>query len=245
MKKIITLIVFTLISTIVLAQNNYQDVVYLKNGSVIRGVIIEQVPNESIKIETADRSIFVYKMDEIQKLTKEEKTVAKVDNLAPVNESEGLQRGYRGIAELGYQFGLGDYGMDRLKINMINGGQISPYFFIGGGVGLRYYFDADAALIPVFVHARANVLDKKVSPYFALSIGYAFNASNDFEAVGLLVSPSSGVTFNVSERVALNVGLSYEMQSMEFYDYDYYYGYQSDIYRKNSGALSIDFGLSF
>ena len=184
-------------------------------------------------------------MDEIQKLTKEEKTVAKVDNLAPVNESEGLQRGYRGIAELGYQFGLGDYGMDRLKINMINGGQISPYFFIGGGVGLRYYFDADAALIPVFVHARANVLDKKVSPYFALSIGYAFNASNDFEAVGLLVSPSSGVTFNVSERVALNVGLSYEMQSMEFYDYDYYYGYQSDIYRKNSGALSIDFGLSF
>ncbi len=124
MKKIITLIVFTLISTIVLAQNNYQDIVYLKNGSVIRGVIIEQVPSKSLKIETADKSIFVYQMDEIEKITKEEKPVAKVDHRAPASEGEGLQKGYRGITEIGYQFGLGDYGMDRLKMNIINGGQM-------------------------------------------------------------------------------------------------------------------------
>ncbi|MDC8001627.1 hypothetical protein POV26_11305 [Aequorivita todarodis] len=245
MKKVTTLILFILISTFTIAQNHYQDVVYLKNGSIIRGVVIEQVPNESIKIETADKSIFVYQMDEIQKITKEEKPIARVESPASTSEGEGLQSGYRGIAEFGYQFGLGTYGMDRLKINLINGGQISPYFFIGGGTGLRYYFDAEAALIPVFVHARANVLDKKVSPYFALSVGYTFNASNDFETVGLLVSPATGVTFNVSESVALNVGLSYELQSMEFYDYYYYGGYSSDVYRENSGALSIDFALSF
>ena len=28
---------------------DYQDVVYLKNGSIIRGIIIEQVPLQSIK----------------------------------------------------------------------------------------------------------------------------------------------------------------------------------------------------
>src|SRR5690606_25189616 len=145
--------------------------------------------------------------------------------------------------EFGYQFGVGDYGMDRLKVNIISGGQISPYFFIGGGVGLRYYLDAEAALVPIFVHARTNILDKKVSPYFALSVGYTLDATYDFEGVGLLVSPASGVTFNVSEKVALNVGVSYEMQSMEFYDY-YDYGYGS-IYRENSGALSLDFGLFF
>lgn len=248
MKKLITLILFTFITAGVFAQNNYQDVVYLKNGSVIRGLIIEQVPNESLKIETADRSIFVYQMDEIQKITKEEKTIAQINvQEAASSSGSGLQRGYRGIAEFGYQFGLGDYGMDRLKINMINGGQISPYFFIGGGVGLRYYFsdyvDGDAALIPVFVHARTNILDNKISPYFAFSIGYSFNASDDFDGMGLLVSPASGVTFNVSEKLALNVGISYEMQSMEFYDYTY--GYPNGYDRENSGALSIDFGLSF
>lgn len=49
-----------------------QDVVYLKNGSVIRGVIIEQVPNVQVKIKTSDGSIFVFKMEEIDKMTKEE-----------------------------------------------------------------------------------------------------------------------------------------------------------------------------
>jgi hypothetical protein len=52
--------------------NNYQDVVYLKNGSVIKGIIIEQTPNVSLKIQTKDGSIFVYQMTEVEKMTKEQ-----------------------------------------------------------------------------------------------------------------------------------------------------------------------------
>ena len=48
-----------------------QDVIYLKNGSIIRGTIIEQVPNVSIKIQTKDGNVFVYKMEEVEKMTKE------------------------------------------------------------------------------------------------------------------------------------------------------------------------------
>jgi hypothetical protein len=53
------------------ADQEMQDVVYLKNGSVIRGVIIEQVPNQYLKIQTNDGSVFVYNDDEIDKITKE------------------------------------------------------------------------------------------------------------------------------------------------------------------------------
>lgn len=53
------------------AQGDLQDVVYLKNGSIVRGIIIEQVPNESLKIQTAGGSLFVYKFEEIEKITKE------------------------------------------------------------------------------------------------------------------------------------------------------------------------------
>lgn len=49
----------------------YIDVVYLKNGGVIKGMIIEHTPNVQIKIQTKDGSIFVYKMEEIEKMTKE------------------------------------------------------------------------------------------------------------------------------------------------------------------------------
>lgn len=53
------------------AQNNMTDVVYCKNGAVIRGTIIEQIPGVSLKIQTSDGSVFVYKMEEVEKMTKE------------------------------------------------------------------------------------------------------------------------------------------------------------------------------
>ena len=48
------------------------DVVYLKNGSIIKGMVIETIPNETIKIETADGSIFVYPFDEVERMVKAE-----------------------------------------------------------------------------------------------------------------------------------------------------------------------------
>lgn len=48
-----------------------RDVVYLKNGSIIKGQITEMNPSESIKIQTADGSLFVYQMSEVLKMEKE------------------------------------------------------------------------------------------------------------------------------------------------------------------------------
>jgi hypothetical protein len=47
-----------------------EDVVYLKNGTVIHGIIIEKVPDKSLKIQTADRNVLVFRMDEIEKIGK-------------------------------------------------------------------------------------------------------------------------------------------------------------------------------
>lgn len=54
------------------ANQQLQDVVYLKNGGVIRGLIIEQVPNVQLKIQTKDGNIFVFKFEEVEKMTKEQ-----------------------------------------------------------------------------------------------------------------------------------------------------------------------------
>jgi hypothetical protein len=55
----------------------YEDILYLKNGSIIHGIIIEQVIGESVKIKTKDGNYFVFKMDEIEKMTKEEIIIKK------------------------------------------------------------------------------------------------------------------------------------------------------------------------
>jgi len=60
-----------------------KDVVHLKNGSVIKGSILEMIPEKTIKIQTTDGNIFVYNMSEVEKISKE--AVA-----APSNESKPM-----------------------------------------------------------------------------------------------------------------------------------------------------------
>ena len=42
------------------AAQQYQEVVYLKNGSVIKGTVIEQIPDQSVKVQTQDGSVCLY-----------------------------------------------------------------------------------------------------------------------------------------------------------------------------------------
>ena len=69
----IMLAVFTIIAT---AQET-EDVVYLKNGSVVRGTITELTPNTNLKIRTRDGSLFVFEMDEVERVAKEPRRVQK------------------------------------------------------------------------------------------------------------------------------------------------------------------------
>ena len=79
MKKVIKFLllvaVVAMTSSLFAQTNTMLDVVYCKNGSVIKGVIIEQIPNQSIKIQTSDGNIFVYSMEDVQKITKEQADV--------------------------------------------------------------------------------------------------------------------------------------------------------------------------
>ena len=73
-----------LTTTQVLAQE-LEDVVYLKNGGIVRGtVIFEQLPDKSLKIARFDGRVFRYKMNEIDKMSKETvigtRSVAKKKN---------------------------------------------------------------------------------------------------------------------------------------------------------------------
>jgi len=226
------------------AQSNYQDVVYLKNGGIIRGIIIEQIPNESIKIETADGNVFVFQMDNVAVLSKV--LIKEQAKEQPETDSKnwGLKDGYRGVLDVGYQIAIGDFGIDRLKIDFINGYQAGPYVSAGLGTGVRYYFDAEALLIPVFVNMKANFIDARATPYLAVSVGYSFDATNDFKGVGLLFNPTVGISF-IFNNYSLNIGLGYELQKMDFFFYSFGTGNIYDIGSQNSGTLSLSIGMSF
>jgi opacity protein-like surface antigen len=108
MKKITLLISLLLISVVIYAQrNNLVDVVYLKNGSILRGIIIEQVPNESIKLQTADGNIFVYQTNDIEKITKEDAIKQSRSQLSYGSNELQHRKGYIGLS-IGPSFAIGD-----------------------------------------------------------------------------------------------------------------------------------------
>lgn len=72
MKKLFITLIFLAFALTTFSQNIYRDVVHLKNGSIIKGTVTEIIPDKHIKIATADGSIFVYEMSEIDKMSKEE-----------------------------------------------------------------------------------------------------------------------------------------------------------------------------
>ena len=47
------------------------DVIYLKDGSIIKGKILEIIPDETIKIESAGGNVFVFRMSQIKSVKKE------------------------------------------------------------------------------------------------------------------------------------------------------------------------------
>lgn len=75
MLRFVTLVIATTsLTTSAMSQiqsTNLQDVVYLKDGSAIRGTIIEQIPTESLKIQTRDGSVFVYDIQQVKRIVKE------------------------------------------------------------------------------------------------------------------------------------------------------------------------------
>ena len=67
---VLSVLVLLLFPTNTPAKTKMVDVVHLKNGSVTKGEVVQMTPNKTIKIETADGSIFVYELNEVEKMTK-------------------------------------------------------------------------------------------------------------------------------------------------------------------------------
>ena len=70
MKKITLLLTLLIIATFSTIAQDYQEEVYLTDGSIIRGFILEQVPNDYLKIETTRGRILIIEMDEVEKISK-------------------------------------------------------------------------------------------------------------------------------------------------------------------------------
>ncbi len=203
------LFVGMLLVAMVANAQSLQEVVYLKNGSIIRGVIIEQVPNESLKIQTADGNVFAYQMDEVEKITKEEvKNSRNHSRRDDKYKKYGLNRGYRGFVDLGYTLGFNSSIERRLEVFTSHGYQFFPYLFVGVGAGMQYYHELEDVFgVPIYLHLRTSVPLRPFRPFIDLRIGY-----NVCDAHSVYFSPSVGCRYAINDVCGLNVSIGYSWQ---------------------------------
>lgn len=155
---------------------------------------------------------------------------------------------YRGFADAGYTFGIGDYDMGRFEINTSHGYQINPFIYLGAGLGLHFMPeyetpDMDIALdsreskvdIPIFANAKFNMSKGKYTPFIDGKVGtYVTNNG------GLYMNVSAGLRIATNEKQAVNVSIGYTREELEFETFDSFFGTSSMKYYTSSRKLTTE-----
>jgi len=185
------------------------DLVRLKNGSVIRGRIVEFVVDQHVKVQLSDSSYMVCRYDEVDRISKSGK-------IRPEKDDDGgeIKNGGRGFFNgsivHGHQTGI--------KTTLAYGMQLNQ-FFIGGGLGLtateENKGEGDHFAMPVFVNARFDVLKHKSTPYFELRAGSEIAIEGE---TGFYGSVAFGCKIH---RFQLSMGLEQTRGCEEEYTYAY------------------------
>ncbi len=180
------------------AQEGMEDVVYLKNGSVYRGIIIEQIPGESIKIKTIGGNVFSVMIADLQKITKED----KIEAPKPTSSEYG---NYDYAHKFFYHKGdstrqqyprkkRGYFFQSQLLIEAVQGGVriVNGYRFnrfaqLGVGVGADFVIASPSEIfrgsrgdgfrgnyLPLYLYFSGDILRTKVTPFYAFEAGYAW-----------------------------------------------------------------------
>jgi hypothetical protein len=205
------------------------DVLYLKNGSIIKGTITEMVPNQTIKIKMADGSLFVFKMEEVEKFVKEEKPSIKaaVNKPKPEPPKETRDTSLYIPKKTGFYFNFQVGGgfvisptQTAVAITPTLGYQFSPYFKFGIGFGYiseKYYkysseisYSGNLNIVPIFVDAKFLFTKKKVTPMLNVDFGLAYNASSSspddmYRTNSVYFDFGSGFLFNIHKSLNVNV----------------------------------------
>lgn len=163
-------VVFVFAAAAPLVAQDRVDVVYLKNGSVVRGTIVEQVPNESIKLETADGSIFVFKMSEVERIVREPVAGAnKRQGPAPPMAKSYLVLNPVGVLQFGpivdFEFRVSSklYGFAHVRfhglglLSHVISTDVLSYLSTAVGGGVRYFFTNESSPNAAYIGGAAEV----------------------------------------------------------------------------------------
>lgn len=216
MKRLFSLIVILLVLPwipVTVSGQEYEYVIFKNNGSFIRGNVIGQDADSSLRIRTRDGKVFDVDFADIARIVRE---TAAPDSVAYMSSDFPRPRfnkpkGYFGLMQISEASVGAVFAATRYALTIVNGYRIMPQFAVGVGTGIAYCKGYKEFTVPVFIHLRSDFLDRKVSPYVAVNAGY--NISFKGMASGISLQPGAGVSFNVGSRYRMTAGMDIPVEN--------------------------------
>jgi hypothetical protein len=206
MKQLILLLIASVLGSVSLLA---QKAVYLKNGSIIKGKLLQQTPD--VHIETYDQSMFVFKAEEVLKI---------VDAERPNPNIVYKERGFVHYTELGPLAGSNRASngvtTSAFSFQTVNGYKFNQWLYTGLSVGADLY--AVQTFIPVMLSVRGDFTQKgNKIPFYFVEGGYGINAtSNDVAGIsykgGGAFAAGLGLKLLFSGNTGFVTGIGYRFQ---------------------------------
>lgn len=177
------------------------DVVRLRNGSVIKGTIKEyMITGDSVKIATETGTMNL-RLSDVGSMS------IKGETLEFAEYKPAAKKKYRWSAEA---FAGGTF--DKYEIISANFGvltthgvELNPHLFVGGGTGFVILDYDMVCFFPFYGEVRTNLGGKKISFTAGLRAGGEYLAYNRNARFTYYVHLDAGIRFSLSEHLSMSI----------------------------------------
>lgn len=252
MKKLTLLLLFaTLLVAPSVGQRVSKEVVYLKNGSVVKGHVVPY-DDENMLVQSG-RNTWVFKRTDIDTVASKSVRILTLDK---------LERPWFLKCSAGVLVGSSDNQKDSPfsfdgSFNM----KMLPKFYLGAGAGVDFL---EESYMPVFANFEYHFRESRFTPFFSFKGGYLFALDGDVhqnnwiyydympysnyypyssQAMenkgGMLLNPSFGFVSYLNPNLGLSLEFGYRYSQVTFKG-DHQYELET-----NYNRLSIRLGILF
>jgi len=190
------------------------DVVYLKDGRVVKGSIIKPLDAEGVQIMTTESDVYTFAAEEVARVARERFEHDNLKNKIIVHDGEG----FTNITTLGLGFGIGSTG-ERGEVNndqtyfslhTVNGYHFSRSLSLGVGVGIDWFDGYE--LVPLYADVRIYPGLTEWAPFFYGNLGFGLGVLEDAHDGGLMAGIGGGIQKSINPNFALVGSLGYRFQ---------------------------------
>jgi len=202
------------------------DVVYLKDGSVLRGQILEYQQGENIRFSMRSGEMLIQE-EEIERIVQEPENplfLGLIKRQKKDKVYDFREKGFYATAVFALLPGGGDQRSEiGLSVQSSFGHQFNRLFGAGIGISIDGYANGIGGdtFLPLFAEVRGYLFKKIGTPYWSLAGGYGFplrlntNTTNEqirrFEG-GYMLHPVIGYRFTADRSVNMTIDVGYKFQ---------------------------------